>query len=182
MEVRTARLRLRGLRSTDRAAWIRGMEASAALHAPWAPLPAPGLTLADRFAAQLTAHESGACFKGVAWTDDGELVAWVNLNDIVRGVSWSANAGWSVHAHHAGQGYATEAVGALLDVAFAPDGLGLHRVACGIIPDNVRSRRVAERCGFRREGHALELVCIAGHWRDHDLYAKLAREHLPATR
>lgn len=180
MELRTRRFVFRGLRSTDRAAWIRGMQASAELHAPWAPTPSAPLP--ERFAAQLAQHEAGSCFKGVLLTDDGQIAAWANLNDVVRGASWTANAGWAVHAAFAGTGATTEAVGALLDVAFAPAGLALHRVACGIIPANVASRRVAEKNGFRKEGHALELVCIAGAWRDHDLFAKLAREHTPTSR
>jgi len=98
----------------------------------------------------------------------------------VWSASCSANAGWSVNAAFAGQGVMTEVVTALLDVAFAPrpHGLGLHRVAAGIMPENARSLRVAEKCGFRREGYAVELVNIAGAWRDHVCFAKLAREHV----
>ncbi len=179
MELLTARFKFRGLRSTDRAAWIAGLEASQTLHQPWVPIPPPGLTLPARFAAQLAAHEAGTSYKGVAIAPDGRIAAWANLNDIVRSASWSANAGWSVHAAFAGKGVMTEVVMALLDVAFTPlpHGLGLHRVAAGIMPENAASLRVAEKAGFRREGYAVELVHIAGAWRDHVLFAKLAREH-----
>ncbi len=153
------------------------MEASAELHGAWVPLVT--LDASARFAAQLAEHESGASWKGIALADDGRIAAWVNLNGIQRGVSQSANAGWSVSAAFAGQGMMVEAVGALLDVAFAPEGVALHRVAAGIMPENARSLRVAAGCGFREEGFAPELVNIAGQWRDHRLFAKLAREHRP---
>ncbi len=179
VEVRTARFCFRALRPSDQRPWIAAMEASVALHQPWFPLPLAGQSLADRFAAQLGAHVAGTSFKGVAVTDDHRIAAWANLNDIVRGASFTANAGWAVAADFAGQGVMTEAVTALLDLAFAPQGLGLHRVACGIMPENHRSLRVAEKCGFRREGFAPELIHIAGQWRDHVLLAKLAREHTP---
>ncbi len=153
------------------------MEASLELHRAW--VPAVTADRSTRFAAQLAEHESGASWKGIALAEDGRIAAWVNLNGIQRGVSQCANAGWSVSAPFAGQGMMVEAVTALLDVAFAKDGVALHRVAAGIMPENTRSLRVAAACGFREEGFAPELVCIAGQWRDHRLFAKLAREHRP---
>ena len=175
--VHTSRLVLRGLRAEDRAAWIDGIERSRALHSAWSPLPPVGMSLDERFDLALDQHEIGAAFRGVAWVD-GRLAAWVNLNDILRGATMGATCGWSVHADFAGQGIATEAVSALLDLAFARDGMNLHRVSCGIMPHNTRSLRVAEKVGFRREGYAKELVCIAGEWQDHLLFARLASEHV----
>jgi ribosomal-protein-alanine N-acetyltransferase len=86
-----------------------------------------------------------------------------------------------VSAEVVGRGLATEGVRALLDVAFAaPPGLALHRVQANVIPDNVRSLRVAEKAGFRREGYAPRYLKIAGEWRDHVMFAILADEHTPA--
>ncbi|KQY42855.1 hypothetical protein ASD18_17875 [Cellulomonas sp. Root137] len=48
-----------------------------------------------------------------------------------------------------GQGYATEACAALLDVCFRS--WGAHRVTAGCSPDNTRSWRLLERLGMRRE-------------------------------
>lgn len=182
MKVETPELVYRGVREPDRDAWISAMRASAELHAPWSPLPAPEDTLALRFERLVGQHRSGASFKGLAFTHGGELVAFVNMNDIVRSASQSANAGWAVNVAFAGRGVTPLAVCAALDLAFAPapHGLGLHRVGCAVMPTNARSLRVAEACGFRREGLAKKLVCIAGAWEDHVLFAKLAEEH--ATR
>ena len=55
-------------------------------------------------------------------------------------------------AHH-GNGYATEMVGAALDLAFGA--LGLHRVTAGCFADNVASWRVMEKAGMRREQHGI---------------------------
>lgn len=139
-----------------------------------------GESLEARFSRQLAAHDAGSHWKGVAFTHGGRLAAWANLNDIVRGCSENAIAGWSVHVDFAGQGIMTEAVGALLAIAFRPppSGLGLHRVAAEIMPENGASLRVAEKCGFRREGYALRRVNIAGAWRDHVCFAKLSDESL----
>lgn len=174
----TPRLTVRPLVPADREAWIAGILASAEMHAPWAPTRGPDWTPAREWEALLAKLGDGSArFVGVA--ADGRIAAWVNLNQVIRGPTLGASAGWSVNAEFAGAGYATEAVTALLDLAFLPEpaGLGLHRVAAGIMPENARSLRVAEKCGFRREGFAPKLVKIAGEWRDHVLVAKLAEEH-----
>lgn len=109
----------------------------------------------------------------------GRIAGFFGLNNIVRGVFQNADAGWSVSADCLRMGLATEGVAALLDVAFAPPprGLGLHRVQANVIPTNVASLKVAERCGFRREGVSLRMIEIDGRWQDHVNFAKLGDEH-----
>ena len=70
-----------------------------------------------------------------------------------------------------GQGYATEAAGALLDYAF--DKLGLHRVAATCDPDNTGSARVLEKIGMTPEGRMRAYFLIRGEWRDRLMYAAL---------
>ena len=53
--------------------------------------------------------------------------------------------GWQVYEEYEGQGYATEAAGALRDWAFRT--LGLPRLVSYMDPGNVRSAAVAERLG-----------------------------------
>jgi [ribosomal protein S5]-alanine N-acetyltransferase len=163
---------LRPMQPSDRDAWVRAFVASRDFLAPWTP--ASDALPEELFATQLDRQRSGSALKCVA-VEGGEIAGWFNLNDIVRGASHHANAGWSVNAAFAGRGVATVGVGALLDLAFGE--AALHRVACGIMPRNARSLRVAEKCGFRREGYAPEMLRIAGVWEDHVLLAKLAREH-----
>jgi RimJ/RimL family protein N-acetyltransferase len=58
--------------------------------------------------------------------------------------------GYTFDSAQWGHGYATEAAQCVF--AYARDSLGLKRVISVIDGDNVRSLRVAERCGLRREG------------------------------
>lgn len=174
----TPRLTVRPLVPADREAWIAGILASAEMHAPWVSARGPDWNAEAEWEVLVAKLGDGSArFVGVA--ADGRIAAWVNLNQVIRGATQGAIAGWSVNAEFAGGGYATEAVAALLDLAFSPEpaGLALHRVSAGIMPENLRSLRVAEKCGFRREGFAPKLVKIAGEWRDHVLFAKLAEEH-----
>ena len=182
--VQTPRLRLRLTGEADRAQIIHLLEASWPLHRPWVPLMPEGQTfadLADSFIDRsLKGQQTGEEHRLLAYLADGRLAAMANLFRINRGVSQSAYCSWSVSAEVAGQGYATEAVEAMLDYAFArqPWGLGLHRVQANIIPRNAASNRVAQKTGFRLEGLALRYLCIAGNWEDHSMYAKLAEEHV----
>ena len=54
--------------------------------------------------------------------------------------------GYDIRSDHWGRGIATEAAGAVRDFAF--EQLRLPRVISLIRPDNVASRRVAEKVGF----------------------------------
>jgi len=62
--------------------------------------------------------------------------------------------GFFVDVDHEGQGYVTEAVRAVLGFIFRH--LQAHRVRLECDDTNVRSRRVAERCGMVLEGHIRE--------------------------
>ena len=53
-----------------------------------------------------------------------------------------------------GKGYISEAVRRVLSMLF--NEIGAHRVKSDCHENNVRSIRLLERCGFRREGHLIE--------------------------
>jgi RimJ/RimL family protein N-acetyltransferase len=57
--------------------------------------------------------------------------------------------GWHMLREHWGHGYATEAAAASRDYAF--DTLQVHRLVATIHPDNLASRRVAEKIGMTFE-------------------------------
>jgi ribosomal-protein-alanine N-acetyltransferase len=192
LSTETPRLLVRALRPADRDEVIRVHTISEAHFAPWWPVRDDGRTLAEHIdflidrARARAADGTGARYVGLLKVagQTGEptrLVAMLNLNNIVRGVFQNADAGWSVSVDCAGRGLGTEGVAAMLDLAFAPPprGLGLHRVQANIIPNNTASLRLAEKCGFRREGLAREMLKIAGRWQDHAMFAKLASEHRP---
>jgi ribosomal-protein-alanine N-acetyltransferase len=57
--------------------------------------------------------------------------------------------GWRLSADHWGHGYATE--GARAALAFGFDVMGLSEIVSFTVPANVRSRRVMEKIGMRRD-------------------------------
>jgi RimJ/RimL family protein N-acetyltransferase len=101
--------------------------------------------------------------------------AWappVLLTD-ARGVQ--AELGWALRPEDMGQGYATEAVEALLRICF--EGLGLRRVTANCLAANTASYRLMERLGMRREAHTVkDALHPSGDWVDGYSYALLAEE------
>jgi aminoglycoside 6'-N-acetyltransferase len=71
------------------------------------------------------------------------------------------------------RGYATEAVGAVLDYAF---GRGAHRIAADCDARNASSAALLERVGMRREGHLRASAWWKGEWTDELCYGILADE------
>lgn len=57
--------------------------------------------------------------------------------------------GYWINVQHVHKGYATEAVSALIRVAFEIEKLNRLEIRCA--PDNVASRRIPQRLGFRHE-------------------------------
>lgn len=100
---------------------------------------------------------------------DGALVGGLTVTNIRRGCAQTGTLGYWIGAAHAGQGLMTDAVRALVPHAF--DVLELHRLEAACLPENQASRRLLERCRFRREGEAKSYLKIAGQWRDHLLFA-----------
>jgi ribosomal-protein-serine acetyltransferase len=86
----------------------------------------------------------------------------------------SAELGYWIASHLEGRGYVTRAARRTLALAFGS--AGLHRVVIRCALDNERSRRVAERLGFRVEGLLREAQWVGGRFLDQHLFALLRRE------
>lgn len=122
---------------------------------------------------------SEARFFGVT-IEESALAGVVTLGAIVRDSERSASLGYYAFEPHAGCGLMREAVA--LAIARAFENLGLERLDASIRPDNDRSRRLAERLGFRCDGLALHEVRIAGRWFAHERWVLHAEEWARAIR
>lgn len=87
-----------------------------------------------------------------------------------------ATVGYSIAVSEQGNGYATEAVAAVIGALFAEP--GMHRIVASIDPQNTASRRVLEKLGFRFEGRSLQSAFVRGEWADDDRFAMLASEYV----
>ena len=85
-----------------------------------------------------------------------------------------AEVGYVIARERWGRGIGTMALRAMVGWGF--DALNLHRIEAIIHPDNVGSRRVAEKAGFQREGTMRERTLMRGAYQDMVLYALLVDE------
>jgi ribosomal-protein-alanine N-acetyltransferase len=169
----TVWVRLAKVEDTDELAAL--LQANRAFLEPWEPSRADSWFTADnqqeRLTESLARNADGLEYPGMIMVDD-RIAGRVNLNNIVHGAVRSADLGYWVGQADTGRGVATAAVGHMLKVAF--DKLRLHRVQAGTLLNNAASQRVLERNGFTRIGVAPNYLKIAGRWRDHLLFQRLA--------
>lgn len=84
--------------------------------------------------------------------------------------------GYVADLNHEGKGYLSEAVKRVLEMLF--EDVSAHRVKSDCNENNIRSIKLLERCGFRREGHLIENRKNAdGTFHGDYLYGMLRREY-----
>jgi ribosomal-protein-alanine N-acetyltransferase len=161
----------------DYGEWATLREKSRGFLVPWEPTwPTDDLTRGafrrrlKRYAEDQRTDQAYAFF--IFRKDDNVLVGGLTLANVRRGVAQAGSLGYWLGEPYVRRGYMTAAVNALVPFSFAT--LKLHRLEAACIPTNVASIRLLEKCGFKREGHAREYLCINGVWQDHLLYARLA--------
>jgi ribosomal-protein-alanine N-acetyltransferase len=161
-----ARVVIRPPTAADQDEFIASMRASRKVHRPWLYMP----ETPEAYVASLTRVQDPRAAPFLACrTEDGAIVGFLNVSEIVRGGFKNAFLGYGGVAAFAGQGYMTEAMRLVLREAFTR--LGLHRLEANIQPGNVRSIALAKRCGFELEGFSPRYLKVGGRWRDHERWA-----------
>ncbi|WP_300376663.1 GNAT family protein [Henriciella sp.] len=96
------------------------------------------------------------------------VIGKIDLDRVARGPFQAATLGYMLDRLHEGRSVMRRALADVLRLAF--EEFDLHRVEAAIMPDNTRSRALAERLGFREIGLSRAYLKLDGHWRDHVLY------------
>lgn len=185
LRVRSGRVELRPVQLLDGAAWSAVRIRDQAHLEPWEPTM-PGTWQQRHSAAEWPGRWMllrGAARKGAALpfaiTVDGRLAGHVMIGNVLREPLLSGYVGYWCDRALTGGGVTTAAVALAVDHCFAPSwsgGAGLHRLEATVRPENVPSRRVLEKLGFREEGLFRRYLDVAGAWRDHLCYALTAEE------
>ena len=176
VRLESERLSLRPPRHGDHGAWRALREESRAFLAPWEPSWAPDHLSRRAFIgrvhwAQRALSEQSALPLFLIRREDQLLLGAITLDNIRRGPAQSGVLGYWIGARHARQGYMREAIAAVVHHAFTR--LDLSRIEAACLPENVASRGVLEKTGFKYEGVAQSYLQIDGRWRNHVLYANL---------
>lgn len=172
--VRGERVTLRYPQISDYPQWAELRAASRRFLEPWEPVwPADELTRLGYRRRLKRYHREireGSGYPFFIFSTDGSLLlGGLTLSHLQRGVTQSASVGYWMGEQHAGRGYMTDAVRAVIGFSF--DTLRLHRLEAACLPSNAASIRLLEKAGFTREGYARSYLCIDGKWQDHLLFA-----------
>jgi [ribosomal protein S5]-alanine N-acetyltransferase len=173
--LKDGRLTLRPLRWRDAPRWITARRGSAGSLAPWEVTP-PGERGAPpaswgSYTVTLTRLRDDAAVGNTlpfAIVLDRALVGQVTVGSLGREPAEAAYVGYWIDQAFTGRGVATRALALVLDHAFAT--LDLPRVEANIQPDNLASRRVVDKVGFREVELRPAHLHVAGAWRDHLRY------------
>ena len=150
--------------------WLAAVARSKDLHEPWV---SPAST-AWQYSQRLKKYQNDNNISLLVVNDNSELVACINLNEIVRGVFQSAYMGYFAFRPHAGKGLMRQAMKLVIDFAF--NEIGLHRLEANIQPDNIPSIKLIRSLNFRHEGFSPRYLNIGGKWRDHERFALTAED------
>lgn len=167
--LRTERLILRPTLMSDADAMMAAFADPVAMRF-WAHAP---LTSLEQVRANI-ARNIGQRSETTSWAlthDGGKAFGMVNFYNISNRI---AGMGYLLNKEAWGHGYVVEAARTVLDHGF--NEMKLHRVYLDIDPDNAASIRVAEKLGFRREGHFVQSFFRDGVYFDSVFYAVLASE------
>lgn len=175
MELVTARLRLDALREEDaETLFAYRAEPVVARYQGWRP--ASQAEALDFIRAQQqvsTAQRDCWIQRAIRLHADGCLIGDLGLH-LPADADGSCEFGITIAPLHQGQGYAREALRAVLDVVFRE--YGMHRVHASIDPRNLASAALLRALGMRQEAHFRESLKLHGEWVDDVIYALLARE------
>lgn len=146
----------------------------------WVPAYTPDQFTVDmnrrRLKLNLTLFNEGRSIKlWVFRKDEPErIIGDVSFSEIVYEPFLSCFLGYKFDKDETGNGYAAEAVKAVIQYIF--DTLKLHRIEANIMPRNERSISLVEKLGFENEGLSRKYLKINGKWEDHLHYVLLNEE------
>ena len=146
----TERLILRDWREEDWPRFFAGTNTPAVMRWLGGVLDAEGMA-AQRARVEGCAALHGHCFWVVERKDDGEVLGFCGLKRADApgsSVTGAVEVGWRLREDAWGKGYAREAAGAALDLAF--DRFGAHEVVALTIAENEGSWGLMKRLGMRR--------------------------------
>ncbi len=136
-----------------------------------------------------SADDIHLCLSELPQTEPGQPGSWYQIGIILRSSGEligdcgfqvlateprEAEVGIALAPEFQGQGYATEALRALLDYLVVA--LGKDRIYGSVDPRNDRSMKLLQRVGMRKEAQRVKSLWFKGEWVDDAIFAVTASE------
>src|ERR1700677_4247530 len=180
VRVAAGMIRLRPVRLRDASQWSRAGLADRVHLEPWEPSSEADWTARHSVSmwpavcSSLRAEARNGRMLPYVIELDGHYCGQLTIGNVTHGALRSAWIGYWVSSTVTGRGVATGALALGLDHCFGP--VMLHRVEATVRPENVASRAVLGKVGFREEGLLRRYLEVDKAWRDHLLVAITVEE------
>lgn len=170
----SGRIQLKPLRLQDRRAWLRLRSRNREWLKPWEATSPTVINFEPPSYLQLVMYHRREArnlraLSYIIWFE-GEMVGQITLGGIAFGALRGGHIGYWIDQGFANRGITTEAVVAVTE--FGIQSLKLHRIEIALRPENLASKRVAEKAGFNFEGMRPRFLHIDGAWRDHIVFVR----------
>lgn len=103
---------------------------------------------------------------------EGKLIGDIGIHFIDD--DYQIEIGYTLSPEYQGNGYAVEAVKAVINYTFSV--FRKHRITASVDPDNLKSIKLLQKIGFRKEAHFIKSYRLGNQWYDDCVYAILAEE------
>ena len=173
-EVRTRRLILRPLKSSDYLGWYDCWVNQLPSRSKWDSGPKTSRQCSRSYFKKLMARHHKLSknddyyWFGVFEKKSGHLIGAIDFDVFVRSTHQFANFGYVIYNRYWGRGYGQEAAAAGLRIGFKQ--LKLNRLEAAINLDNRKSIRLVKAIGMTREGIKKRYWFEDGKWVDHLIY------------
>lgn len=176
LELESQRLRLRLPRQEDFHAWSSLRYESREFLQPWEPAWSHDHLTRRSFSNRIIWSQRAVKAKTaypffIFFRESNELVGAITLDNVRFGPAHTGTLGYWIGQGYARQGIMLEAIKLVVYKSY--HAFDLSRIEAACLPENVASRKLLEKCGFKYEGVAQSYLQINGRWRTHVLYAAL---------
>jgi RimJ/RimL family protein N-acetyltransferase len=103
---------------------------------------------------------------------DGQMIGDIGIHFMED--DYQIEIGYTLSPEHQGNGYAFEAVKAVINYGFIE--WKKHRITASVDPANIQSIKLLERINFRKEAHFIKSFRMDDQWYDDCIYAMLEDE------
>lgn len=174
------RLELRLPRRADYIPWVTIRRAGVDFLQPWEPIRSRDYDSRSSFVSRGVGWAKRAARAKTSFSfmihhrEEARLIGALSLNNVRFGPAKTGTVGYWIGPDFARKGYMSEALEMVVDFAFQQ--IDISRIEAACLPENIASRGVLEKVGFKYEGVAQSYLQIAGRWRTHVLYARLRED------
>jgi len=163
--IESDRIIIRHPRRRDWRSWVKLRQESYEFLQKWEPYWDIEHCNRSNYMKQLRLQRSKAAYK------NKELVGGINISNVQRSVIQTCNIGYWLGEPHIKKGYMEESMRSIIPYIFK--NIKINRIQALTLKNNLTSRKLLEKIGFKNEGVLRKAMKINNIWEDHILYALL---------